>query len=210
MTDGRDWRRRLQSLLSEGGFDPGPVDGLWGARTSAALDRVHAARGEPVLAPSRRRWPAQGAMTAFYGSPGWPDCTAGRARLPFPFPLAWDDDQRITTFACHIKCADAFTAIFAQAAEHYGEAEFRRLRLDRFGGCYNYRPMRGGSAMSTHAWGAAVDLDPENNQLRWGRDKASFARPEYEPFWAIVEAQGAVSLGRVRNFDWMHFQFATL
>lgn len=40
--------------------------------------------------------------------------------------------------------------------------------------------------------------------------EASFARPEYEPFWAIVEEEGLVSLGRTRDFDWMHFQAARL
>lgn len=202
--------RALQTMLKEAGYDPGPIDGAWGGRTAAALARWQDARAasEPVRAPSR--WPSQATMTAFYGSPGSAACTAGRARLPFAFPLAWDLDQRIMSFACHAKCADAFTAIFAQAAAHYGEAEFRRLRLDRFGGCYNYRPVRGGTAMSTHAWGAAVDLDPERNQLRWGRDKSALAGPEYDAFWRIVEAQGAVSLGRARNYDWMHFQFATL
>ena len=29
-------------------------------------------------------------------------------------------------------------------------------------------------------------------------------------FWQFVEAEGAVSLGRSRDYDWMHFQFATL
>jgi hypothetical protein len=70
--------------------------------------------------------------------------------------------------------------------------------------------MRGGTALSMHAWGIAVDLDPINNQLRWGKDRASFARPEYLPFWKIVEAHGATSLGRAKNYDWMHFQFATI
>ena len=63
---------------------------------------------------------------------------------------------------------------------------------------------------SMHAWGIAVDLDPINNQLRWGKDRASFARPEFEPFWKIVEANGATSLGRAQNRDWMHYQFAGL
>lgn len=30
--------RALQSLLAEKGFDPGPVDGLWGPRTEAAVE----------------------------------------------------------------------------------------------------------------------------------------------------------------------------
>ena len=85
-----------------------------------------------------------------------------------------------------------------------------RLGLDLFGGCFNYRPMRGGTALSMHSWGIAYDGDPERNQLRWGRDRAEFAKPAFDPFWAIVEAHGAVSLGRARNYDWMHFQFANL
>jgi hypothetical protein len=153
-------------------------------------------------------YPLASAMTEFYGEAGGPACTTGRVILPFPFIVAWDTSQKISRFSCHEKLAKPLTVIFTAAATHYGEKQFRKLRLDRFGGCFNYRPMRGGTALSTHAWGAAVDLDPERNQLKWGRDKASFAKPEYEAFWNIVESNGGVSLGRVKNYDWMHFQFA--
>lgn len=152
-------------------------------------------------------YPTYANMTSFYGEAGGPDCTAGRCRLPFPFVIAWDTTQRINLFSCHAKLATPLTSIFAQAAQHYGEKEFRRLRLDRFGGCFNYRPMRGGTRLSVHSWGAAVDLDPERNQLKWGRDRASFAKPEYEAFWKIVESHGAVSLGRTQNRDYMHYEF---
>ncbi len=90
--------------------------------------------------------------------------------------------------------------------QHYGEAEIARLRLDVYGGCYNPRKKRGGSTWSTHAWAVALDFDPANNRLRWGRDKASFARPDYDAWWNIWENEGWVSLGRVKNFDWMHVQ----
>ena len=67
--------------------------------------------------------------------------------------------------------------------------------------------MRGSSTTtSTHAWGVAVDVDPERNQLRWDKSRAKLALPEYEPWWKIVESYGATSLGRRRNYDWMHFQ----
>jgi hypothetical protein len=79
-----------------------------------------------------------------------------------------------------------------------------------FGGCLNVRKMRGGSAWSIHSWGAAIDLDPDNNQLKWASPKATFSKKEYEPFWKIVEAEGWTSLGRRRNYDWMHFQAAYL
>ena len=154
--------------------------------------------------------PKQADVAKFYGQAGATACTSGKVVLPFAFPLAWDDSQRVTRISCHAKVAADLTAIFAEAAKHYGEDEFRRLRLDRFGGCYNYRVMRGGTALSMHAWGIAVDLDPINNQLRWGKDRAEFAKTEYLPFWNIVEAHGATSLGRAKNYDWMHFQFATV
>ena len=50
----------------------------------------------------------------------------------------------------------------------------------------------------------------ELNQLRWGKDKAAFARPEYARWFDLWEEEGALSLGRVRNYDWMHVQFARL
>ena len=51
-------------------------------------------------------------------------------------------------------------------------------------------------------------MDPENNRLRWRADKAALARPEYDKFWEIVEAEGWTSLGRAKGYDWMHFQAA--
>lgn len=154
--------------------------------------------------------PLQRDVAAVFGEPAGPDCTAGRVALPFPFPLAWDETQRVKSFACHRLVAEPLTAIFAETAKTYGEEKLRFLRLDRFGGCFNDRSMRGSTARSMHSWGIAVDLDPNRNQLKWSHDRAAFAGPEYLPFWRIVEAYGAVSLGRTRDFDWMHFQFAKL
>jgi hypothetical protein len=105
---------------------------------------------------------------------------------------------------------DAFLRVFRNILAEYGEARIAELRLNLFGGCFNVRKMKGGNAMSMHSWGIAIDLDPERNALRMNRTQATFARPEYEPFWRIVEAEGLVSLGRVREFDWMHFQAARL
>ena len=199
MTFIEDWQRAI-------GVKP---DGDFGADTYQASLALLPGRATAPQAVSKP-YPPQSGVAAFYGPAGGRDCTAGSVSLPFPFPLAWDDSQKVTRFACHVRVAASMTAIFAESAKNYGEAEFRRLRLDRFGGCYNYRAMRGGTSLSMHSWGIAVDLDPINNQLKWGRDRAAFARPEYLPFWAIVEAHGATSLGRAKNFDWQHFQFAGL
>lgn len=185
------------------------VDGEFGQNDLAAVKALLPDVPEPDTAPVTA-WPAQSAVAAFYGPAGGAACTSGKVLLPFAFPLAWDDSQQITRFACHAKVAAPLASIFSAAAAHFGEAEFRRLKLDRFGGCYNYRVMRGGTSLSMHAWGIAVDLDPINNQLRWGKDRAAFARPEYNAWWQIVEAHGARSLGRARNMDWQHIQFTQL
>lgn len=145
------------------------------------------------------------ALIAYYGEPG-----SNQVRLPTPYPLrlAWDLDTSIRSFYCHKIVKNDLEEIFISTLEHYGLDQIRHLGLDKFGGCLNVRKKRGGSSWSVHAFGAAVDLDPDNNRLRWDSSRAKFAKPEYEPFWGFVESAGAISLGREKNFDWMHFQFA--
>ncbi len=70
--------------------------------------------------------------------------------------------------------------------------------------------MRGGQSYSMHSWGIAIDFDPERNQLKWGRPRARLSHSDAAPFWDAWEAEGWVSLGRARNFDWMHVQAARL
>jgi hypothetical protein len=68
--------------------------------------------------------------------------------------------------------------------------------------------MRGAKRYSLHSWGIAVDLASQYNKLHWHKPKALFSHKEYDPFWDIVERNGAYSLGKGRDFDYMHFQFA--
>ncbi|MGP3699182.1 peptidoglycan-binding protein [Rhodobacter sp. NSM] len=209
-----------QAVLLLLGHEPGRIDGLIGHNTLEALtdwaSGAIRAAVERILQPAHAvsdtqgAYPRQDTVATFYGAAGGPDCTAGVVTLPVPFRIAWDLGQAVSSFRCHKLVADPLTRIFRQAVAHYGVTEFERLKLNVFGGCYNYRKMRGGSSLSMHAWGIAVDLDPERNQLRWGRDRAAFAAAAYAPFWNIVEAAGATSLGRACNKDWMHFQFARL
>jgi len=214
-----------QVVLAAQGHEPGAIDGFAGHNTREALSswstqqatgarpilerRPVSAAGVPV-SKTATQWPQQRDMENFYGRAGGPEATAGICVLPFAFLIAWNTVQSVRKFNCHRRVAAPLRTIFAEAARHYGEAEYRRLRLDLYGGCYNNRNMRGGTQKSTHAYGAAVDLDPDRNQLRWGRDRASFARSEYDAWWSIVEAQGALSLGRAADIDWMHFQFSRL
>ena len=162
-----------------------------------------------IVKPSNLTWPKQDykSMTNFYGPVGE---NQTKLSLPYPMKLAWDANIVLNKITCHKKCTEAFYNIFERTLKAYGQKDITKLKLDLFGGCLNVRRMRGGSAWSIHSWGAAVDLDPDRNQLKWDKDKAAFGKKEYDEFWNIVESEGAVSLGRTRNFDWMHFQFAKL
>jgi hypothetical protein len=156
-------------------------------------------------------WPRQSQreMEKFFGPVG-----ANQATLDLPegysMRIAWEPSKKISRFSCHEKICASARRVLVRVLDHYGPARIGELGLDRFGGCLNVRRMRGGSAWSTHAWGAAFDFDPARNQLKWTRARAQFARPEYEKWWSLWEAEGFVSLGRARDFDWMHIQAARL
>ena len=82
----------------------------------------------------------------------------------------------------------------------------KELGIDLFGGCFNYRKKRNGSAMSMHSWGIAIDLDPARNKLNETKRTARFARPEYKKMIDIFYDNGFISLGREYNYDYMHFE----
>lgn len=162
-----------------------------------------------VNAPATKPvWPKQSAMDAFYGPKGTGQILM---TLPYRMRLAWDLDSPVTRFTCHAKVMESLQRIFVRTLDHYGFDKIKRLRLDLFGGCLNVRKMRGSSSTwSIHSWGCAVDIDPEHNPLKAHRAQATLDNPEYDAFWSFVYDEGAIGLGRERDYDWMHFQFARL
>jgi hypothetical protein len=125
--------------------------------------------------------------------------------LPYPMRLAWDVDTKVTKMRCHKLAAEPFLNVFNDLLAEYGMAEIERLGIDLFGGCFNYRKMRGGTSWSTHAWAIAIDLDPARNKLKETAKTARFARPEYQKMIDIFYKNGFISLGIEKNYDWMHF-----
>ena len=144
-------------------------------------------------------------VIAKYGEPGDTDNFV-TIQLPYPMRIAWDLSKTVTKITCHKLVAGKLTAIFTDILAHYGLAEIQRLGIDIFGGCFSFRKMRGGKDWSRHSWALPVDLDPDNNQLKWNSTKASFANPEYQPMIDIFYKHGYISLGREKNYDWMHFE----
>ena len=223
-SNGWSWERRAvataQIILHFAGHEPGSVDGLVGHNTQNAYDawegkefpeRDDVIQDESEFEPNLvNGWPHQSEMTKFFGTPGGPQCTAGKVNLPFPMRIAWDKSDTINRFSCHELVASSAERAYRKIHSAYSLEDIRRHGFDLFGGCYNYRNMRGGRSLSTHAYGIAIDTNPESNQLRWNNTRATLARRDCLEFWRIWESEGWISLGRQRNFDWMHVQAARL
>ena len=79
--------------------------------------------------------------------------------LPFAIPLSWDKSRVVSQITCHKLVADVFATVFEEI-EHAG----LQPKITSFGGCFNFRAQRTGTKLSTHAWGIAIDLNPETNE----------------------------------------------
>lgn len=183
-------------------------DGIPGPATATAIadqfgiDLVD----QQLEAAVKEAWPRDttAEMQAFYG-----DIGSGHTKLTPPYPLIYDG-RPCKTITVHERIADSVLHALTVTLETYGIERIRELRLNRFDGCYNPRKKRGGTSWSTHAYAAALDFAAADNPMAADHKTALFARPEYEAWWRAWESVGAVSLGRARDFDWMHVQFARL
>lgn len=218
-----------QALYKSLKIDVGPIDGIddhvlgyardayTAKQTLNFRDNVEVLVKEKVIQPVPvkttgkvtpfRSWPRQSECMRYYGKVG---TNQDQCELPFPMVIAWSPKQKIHKFSCHKLVKAPLERIFQRTLDYYGYEKIKELRLHYWGGCLNVRKMRGGSSWSMHSWGIAVDLDPDNNQLKWGSNRATFARPAYNKFWEFVYDEGAISLGKERNYDWMHWQFSRL
>ena len=125
---------------------------------------------------------------------------------PYPLRIAWDTDTTTSKVRCHKLIAPNLKAVFTDLLAHYGYDKIKELGIDLYGGCFNYRKMRGGSALSKHAFGIAIDLDPARNTLKETKKTARFARPEYKPMIDIFYKHGFIGLGIEKDYDWMHWE----
>lgn len=212
----------LQLWARAEGIDAGPIDGWWGPQTDfAAGELIRLQQGVSINqtpaggGPNPHGWPKESGVAGFYGPHGttWSHPPPKMVKVPSPwtFRIAWNLNQTRSFLWAHERTAASVATILERIHAHYGEAEIRRLRLDIFSGDYFPRLKKGSTTQwSMHAWGIAYDFDDTRNKLKWGSDQASLARPEYRDFWEIWEAEGWVSLGRAKNYDWMHVQAARL
>lgn len=212
----------IQTLAAFHDLEFGEADDYWGPQTEYAYEQLYELlelKRQPVTwrpedieaeAVNPNNWPPQTPESVLMDFYGPVNSHQVRLELPYPHKLSWNKRKVIHSYYCHERVHDSLQRVLTRVYEQYGMDEIKRLRLDLWGGCLNVRKMRGGNRYSMHSWGIAVDYDPEHNKFRWGRERAAFARPEYDEWWKIWESEGWVSLGRLRNFDWMHIQAAKI
>lgn len=208
-----------QIIMREiGGLLVGNIDGVPGPRTEKARAHWQQSRWRNALdrpfeadrrmpKPVKTVWPKESELLSYFGQPG---ANQTLVKWPWPLRLSWQKETVITQFSCHVLVKDSLESVAERVLDVYGLDEIRRLRLDLWGGCLNIRAKRGGTALSTHAWGIAIDWDPERNSLRSTRATAQMAGLDYEAWWDAWTDHGWLSLGKARDFDWMHVQAARL
>lgn len=162
-------------------------------------------------------WPLQRDCATFYGNPdpdgdgapnrAWEDENLTRIVPPFPMVLAWDVTKPLRSIRIHKKCAASLSrvldAIAVNAIAHGG---IEKNRIHLFGGSYSFRVIRGGTRLSMHSYGCAIDLDPANNPLgrAWRAESGMMPQFVVDAF----DAEGWVWGGRWARPDAQHFQAA--
>lgn len=231
-----EFNKWLQSRLTSHGFPVGMIDGNVGAVTTRAVQAFQASRSLPVTGTANsatvealrattvgsiprptgapialgtvgNQWPTQSQVPTFYGEVG---ANQTQIEIPFDMWLAWDRGQRVRKMTLHTKVAASALRVLQNTAGLYSVDDRRALGLDIFGGSLNVRKMRGGTSWSMHSWGIALDFDPERNGLNTKAPQARLSHDDAVPFWKAWEAEGWLSLGRARNYDWMHVQAARI
>lgn len=178
------------------------VDGVLGPETLAALKKELG-----VVTPPQ--WPTQAEVRSGRSIFGTAGDEAQLCSVVPAYPLLYEGAP-VRSIRVHRLVAREVQAALAEVLAHYGAAEIARLGLNLYGGSYNYRPTSGGGALSMHAWGIALDFSPAANALRYKAPRATLSHADCRAWWEIWESHGAVSLGRERDYDWMHLQFARL
>ena len=161
-------------------------------------------------------WPHQSIrneMDAFYGDPrgggGKHSEPWAKKYLVFvspPWKMIYVEKRKITQikrFSFNKMAAPSLNRVLDAIWAHYNkdQASIEARGLDRFGGAFNFRPIRGSRHLSNHAYACAIDIDPDHNPLggRHGRMPADVV----DLFKAEGWRWGGDYHGRK---DWMHFE----
>ena len=169
------------------------------------------------MIPVSNAWPRENvaALNAFYGdprghngeaSPSWEALNLAMWIPPYPIFYSDEDRTPLRHLRVHKKCIQFFAAAFKDALDTLGHDYIKVHRLDVSGGTFCYRVQRGGSRLSVHSWGIAIDMDPGHNPFphRWEPNRGMIDLQ----FAQILQKHGFTWRGSHGDDDPMHFQLA--
>jgi len=174
-------------------------DGIWGRLSIAACQRHLRA-----MMPHPNPWPNpdQASLRAFYGQPG---DESRLVTIEFPYPMLYDG-QRVTKTRVNAKCAQSLRRVLLSIGDKFQANREVMEEAEDYGGVFNFRLKRGGSTYSLHAFGAAIDLDADDNTFR---DSWPMQADMPLEIMECFAKEGWISAGAFWGYDAMHFQ-ATL
>ena len=158
-------------------------------------------KAEKAVANTKR----QQAIVDRYGEPGDKDNLV-TVVLPAGLNLTYDGKKQTKIKGVHKDVSANLLNAFDQLIATYGTEKLTSLKINFYSGYYNKRTKRGGTTWSMHSWGIAIDLYASKNWLTTKAPDALFSKAEYQTFIDIMENNGFYSLGRAKNYDYMHFQ----
>lgn len=129
----------------------------------------------------------------------WVDRNLRVFDLPFPMRLSWSPLQVARRIQAHKAVGPVMVDALREIRNYKGWRYLQDNDLDFYGGCFNFRLVRGGARLSTHGWGIAIDVNPHLGPLG-----ESSRQPEF-----VVEAftrRGFVWGGVWARPDGMHLQ----
>jgi hypothetical protein len=144
-------------------------------------------------------------LTRFYGRPGH----VAMDNVIVPWHMIYNEPPHppIPHFAMHVKCVPAMNRILQNIWDHYAHSQqaIEHIGMNIWGGAYNPRKIRGSNRWSVHAWAAAVDFDPDHNEMSLSPHAPyRMAQPVIDAFKAEGATWGGDFKGRK---DFMHFEF---
>lgn len=217
--DNQSFAIKVQTLLAQTGHYLGIIDGWAGPKTLEAFDNFSSdeqrLRKESTPAVDPPGWkiilPHERDLNRFYGSAN----SLGSYLEWFSFPVSnmrlysrsgasltdRDGDGR-DEHRCHKKVREGLEDALQEIFDTLGRERFEKEGWHVYSGCFNYRRKRGGSSLSTHSWGIAIDINGAENAFQ--QRTTTFSNTALD----IMEKHGFLSGGRAWGKDWMHFQAA--
>jgi lysozyme family protein len=168
-------------------------DGIVGQNTMNALNKRIIPKGIPSNNTKD--------IIKAYGKPGDTKMLS-RCIVPFDLRIAWNKNQKIKSFSCNKNVKDSLEKCYKEIYRQHTKEEIMDLGLDLFGGCVNYRKMRGGSSLSLHSWGIAIDINPSLFAFRSKTASRVMNSNKYKKFRNIMESEGWHNL----SYDRMHWE----